>query len=324
VVNKTGTLTFGRAEVQAVLPALGVTERELLETAASAELRSEHPLGKAIVAYVVAAGLSVHEPQRFDYIPGRGIAASLNSCEILTGNRALLMARGIDSSAFPSREPSPASYVFIARDSLFLGAIAIGDTVRPEAGRAISSLRRIGIRSILLTGDTRATANVVGAQLGIDQIEAELLPDAKVARIKQLVADGNLVAMIGDGINDSPALAESSVGIAMGSGTDLARESGDVILLGNDLAKFTETLQIARTTRRIIWQNFYGTIVVDAAGIALAAAGLLSPTLAAFIHVASEMTFILNSARLLPRSRPQAQIDRTSFRSPAKPLARAA
>ena len=196
-----------------------------------------------------------------------------------------------------------ASEVFVARDGQFLGAIVIADTVRPEARRAIASLDRMNIRTILLTGDAKPVADAVARELGITDVEADLLPEAKLARIKSLVKSGGVVAMVGDGINDAPALTQASVGVAMGSGTDVARESADVVLLGNDLLKFTETLAIARWTRRIIWQNFAGTIAVDMVGIGLAAAGLLNPTLAAFIHVASEMTFILNSARLLPRTR---------------------
>ena len=165
----------------------------------------------------------------------------------------------------------------------------------------------MGIRSVLLTGDTKHVAEMVAFALGISEVEAGLLPEMKLARIKSLVAAGRIVAMVGDGINDAPALAEASVGVAMGSGTDVARESADVVLLGNDLLKFTETLEIARWTRRIIWWNFAGTIGVDMAGIALASMGLLSPPLAAFIHVTSELAFILNSARLLPRSKPMSK-----------------
>jgi Cd2+/Zn2+-exporting ATPase/Cu+-exporting ATPase len=153
-----------------------------------------------------------------------------------------------------------------------------------------------------LTGDARPVAESVAHELGIPVVEAQLLPEEKLARIRELVATGHLVAMVGDGINDAPALAQASVGVAMGSGTDVARESADVVLLGNDLARFAQTLVIARQTRRIIWQNFAGTLLVDGVGIALAAVGVLGPLLAAFIHVASELTFILNSARLLPRA----------------------
>jgi heavy metal translocating P-type ATPase len=324
VLDKTGTLTLGRAEVQSVLPASDVTEQEVLETAASAEMRSEHPLGKAIVAYAIGVGIAVNEPDQFDYAPGQGISASLNGFTILVGSRALMAAHAIELSAISRRAAEAGSEVLVARDGHFLGAIIIGDAVRPEAQRAIASLDRLGIRSILLTGDGRAVANAVGGQVGINQIEAELLPEAKLARIRELIADGLVVAMVGDGINDAPALAEANVGVAMGSGTEVARESSDVLLLGNDLMRFAETLEIARWTRRIIWQNFAGTIGVDLAGIGLAAAGLLNPTLAAFIHVASEMTFILNSARLLPGWERGAPANQTCAKTEERPLARAA
>jgi Cd2+/Zn2+-exporting ATPase/Cu+-exporting ATPase len=153
---------------------------------------------------------------------------------------------------------------------------------------------------MLLTGDAKAVAEVIARDLGISEVAADLLPEDKRMRVKGLVAEGRTVAMVGDGINDAPALIEAHVGVAMGSGTDVARESADVVLLGNDLLKFVETLSIARRTRGIIWANFVGTIGVDALGIGLAAFGFLNPLFAAFIHVASELTFILNSARLLP------------------------
>jgi Cd2+/Zn2+-exporting ATPase/Cu+-exporting ATPase len=240
------------------------------------------------------------EPERFAYTPGRGITAVVAGATILVGNRALMADRGVAVPADFAAGHDASSEVLVANGGRLLGAIVIADTVRPEARRAIDAISRMGIRSILLTGDTRAVAEAVARSLGIKEVEADLLPEAKLARIKALVAEKRVVAMVGDGINDAPALAEADVGVAMGSGTDVARESADVVLLGNDLVKFTETLAIARWARRIIWQNFVGTITVDALGILLAAFGFLNPLLAAFIHVASEMTFILNSARLLP------------------------
>jgi P-type E1-E2 ATPase len=224
---------------------------------------------------------------------------------VLVGNRAWLADRAIVMS--PERLPgsdgdgaTAASEILVARNGRLLGAIAVADTVRPEAQRAIAALGPMGIRTILLTGDTRAVADAVASELGIVEVAAGLLPEAKLQHVNRLVAAGRTVAMVGDGINDAPALAAASVGVGMGSGTDVARESADVVLLGNDLARFVDTLAVARRTRRIIWQNFAGTLAVDALGVGLAAFGLLGPLLAAFIHVSSELTFILNSARLLP------------------------
>jgi heavy metal translocating P-type ATPase len=302
VLDKTGTLTFGRPKVQAVVPTADVPEAEVLVAAASAEMRSEHPLGKAIVARANAGRRSLREPARFDYRPGRGITATVNDATVLVGNRALLNEHGVGVRPAAPEAPDAAAEVFVARDGRFIGTILIADTIRPEARRAVEALARMRIRTLLLTGDTGRVAESVARALGIDEVEGDLLPDGKLARVRRLVADGAAVAMVGDGINDAPALAEASVGVAMGSGTDVARESADVVLLGNDLVKFTETLAIARWTRSIIFQNFAGTIAIDIVGIALAAGGMLSPPLAAFIHVASELAFILNSARLLPRS----------------------
>ncbi len=301
IFDKTGTLTFGLPEVQAILPAAGATEMDVLDAAALAESRSEHPLGQAIVGHARAMGRVVAEPDRFDYMPGRGVKASIAGTAILVGNRALMVAQGITiPAAGPDPMPGATSEVYVARAGRFLGAVAIADAVRPEAKQAIQRLARLRIRPLILTGDTAAVAQAVASRLEIADVEADLLPEAKLARIKALIAGGKVVAMVGDGVNDAPALAAADVGIAMGSGTDVARESADVVLLGNDLLKFTETLAIARWTRRVIWQNFVGTIAVDTIGIGLAAVGLLNPLLAAFVHVASEMAFILNSARLLP------------------------
>ena len=300
VLDKTGTLTYGQPEVRTLTPVAGVDRTALLDAAASAELRSEHPLGKTIVAYAKAQERSYKEPQHFGYTPGHGIDATVDGELILVGNQALMRDHGIATPGELLAGHSEASEVFVARAGTLLGAIVIADTVRPEARQAIAAIHAMGIKTILLTGDAKLVAAVVAKQLGIAEVVANLLPEDKRQRVKRLVADGRVVAMVGDGVNDAPALIEAQVGVAMGSGTDVARESADVVLLGNDLLKFVETLAIARRTRRIILANFAGTIVVDVLGIGLAAFGVLNPLVAAFIHVASELAFILNSARLLP------------------------
>jgi heavy metal translocating P-type ATPase len=296
VLDKTGTLTLGAPEIVAVHPADGVSERALLETAAIAELPSEHPLGKAVLAKAKAQGIAPPDPDHFSYTPGKGIVCSLGGEKIVVGSRALL---GGESIALPS-SVAAASTVFVARGGRFYGALEVADVVRPEAAAAVAKIRRMGMRIVLLTGDAASIGEEVGARLGVDAVHAELLPHQKLAKVRQLQEAGHRAAMVGDGINDAPALAQADVGIAMGSGTDVARESADVVLLGNDLLKLVEVLRIARRCRSIIWQNFAGTLLVDGLGIVLAALSFLNPLLAAFIHVSSELLFILNSTRLLP------------------------
>jgi len=300
VLDKTGTLTYGQPEIRALVTADNVREEELVDAAAAAELRSEHPLGKTIVAHARARGRPIAEPERFAYTPGRGIDAVVAGAQVLVGNPALLNERQVNIPERFLDSYSGSSAVFVARGGVLLGAIVIADRVRPEAAQAIRAIQALGLRAVLLTGDSAIVARTVAQELGISDVSADLLPEDKRVRIQRLVKEGRTVAMVGDGINDAPALVEAQVGVAMGSGTDVARESADVVLLGNDLLKFAETLKIARRTRAIIWANFVGTIGVDTVGILLAACGLLNPLLAAFIHVASELTFILNSARLLP------------------------
>jgi Cd2+/Zn2+-exporting ATPase/Cu+-exporting ATPase len=299
VLDKTGTLTYGKPEVVALLPAPGIAAQMLLRTASIAERRSEHPLGEAILTRAHAEGISVAEPQTFQYTPGRGIRAVFEGEAILVGNQAFLVECNIDLPA-PSETRDVATMVLVARAGCFLGAIGIADTLRPEASDAIVQLRALSIRTILLTGDARNVADAVARTLGVDEVVADLLPDQKREFVAALVDDRKIVAMVGDGVNDAPALTQATVGVAMGSGTDVARESADVVLLGNDLSRFVETVRIARRMRRIVVQNFVGTITVDSVGILLAAIGVLNPLLAAFIHVASELTFILNSTRMLP------------------------
>ncbi len=299
--DKTGTVTVGAPEIREVRPTEGISVGDVIETAAIAERRSEHPLAAAIVRAADASHLPAVEPDTFEYTPGRGVSAHLNGEAILVGNRAFVVSHGLSPEAVLSEVPEATSEVLVVRGHTLLGAILIADTIRPEAPDAILALRRLGIRTVLLTGDTPAVAQAVGRALQVDDVQAGLLPEAKVAAVHQLASGGHTVAMVGDGVNDAPALMHATVGIAMGSGTDVARESADVVLLGSDLSKFVETVQIARRAQRIIRFNFGGTLAVDIAGVGLASVGLLNPLVAAFIHVTSELIFILNSARLLPR-----------------------
>ena len=296
-LDKTGTLTFGMPAVTEVNPASGVTERSLIEAAASAESSSEHPLGRAIVRFAEQKNIPASHPAHFEYRIGRGVLALVQGEQIVVGNRTLFAELGLTT---PERAASEGTEIFIARNGSCIGSIVVADQLRPSSASAVQSLQNMKIEVVLLTGDTRQTAQAVASQLGIRNVHAELLPDQKTAFIAEQVRQGRVVAMLGDGINDAPALSEATVGVAMGAGTDVARESADVVLIGNDLMKFVETVRIARHCRSIILQNFYGTLVVDTIGIGLAAAGYLNPLLAAFIHVASELTFILNSTRLLP------------------------
>ena len=298
VLDKTGTVTRGTPEVREVHAASGSSPLAVLTAAAVAERRSEHPFGQAILARAGELGVVALEPDQFSYAPGKGIVARLGGEEILVGNRALLGEHGVAVEVSPAE--STASEVLVARGGRFLGSVQVADALRPGAKEAVRQLKALGMKVVLLTGDQRGVAAAVAKELAVDHVVADLLPEGKVAEVQRLVQEGRTVAMVGDGVNDAPALAAAGVGVAMGSGTDVARESADIVLLGNDLVRFVETVRVARRTRRIILQNFAGTLFVDGAGILLAALGQLNPVLAAFIHVASELTFILNSTRLLP------------------------
>jgi len=301
VLDKTGTLTFGSPKVMEAIPAAGVEKSKLLMEAASAELRSEHPLGKAVVQHIRDAGLSIAEPESFSYVPGRGIRASVSGDTVLVGNEKWMIENNVSLELDQRRAVGSSTGIYVARNQQFLGVILISDEVRPEARAAILGMKQRKIRTILLTGDTASVGQAVAAELGISEVQTDMLPEEKLAYVARLTASGCRVAMIGDGVNDAPALAAAHVGVAMGSGTAVAQEAADIVLIGNDLAKFVETFDVARWARSIIWQNFVGTILVDVTGMAFAMMGLVGPILAAQIHTGSELLFILNSARLLPR-----------------------
>ena len=298
VFDKTGTLTQGHPAVTAVQPAEGFDEAALLIAVASAEALSEHPIGQAIVRHAGERGVQLERCDDFSYSPGLGVTALVAGRRIRAGSAALI------PGAVEGAELGTTVQVTI--DDAPAGTILLTDTVRDTAPAAVARLRQLGLRIVMMTGDNPATAAAVAGELGIGEVHAGLLPADKVRLVEQLRAGGK-VAMVGDGVNDAPALAAADVGIAMGTGTHIARESADVVLISSSLTDLVATVETARRARRIVFTNFAGTITVDLIGMALAAVGLLGPLLAALVHVGSESAFILNSARLIPRrSRAQA------------------
>jgi heavy metal translocating P-type ATPase len=298
VFDKTGTLTTGTLRVTEVRPTPGLSAKELVAAAAGAEWYSEHPIGRAIRDHAAAKQLQPPQPASFDYQPGYGLTARIGEEEVRVGNTRL-----IPEAATASINTDPAGIVHVAIGDRYAGSILLTDTVRDSARQCITDLKRLGLRIVMITGDSSETASAVAEHVGISEVQAELLPVDKVSSIQSLRAAGRRLAMVGDGVNDAPALTEAYVGIAMGTGTDIARETADVVLITADLAHLTQTIHIARRARRIVLTNFIGTIAVDLIGMALAAAGVIGPVLAAVIHVGSESAFILNSARLIPGRR---------------------
>ena len=298
LLDKTGTLTYGKPCVARIEPSDGYRPDQLLQVAAAAERNSEHPLALAIVQAAQEKHLPIGEPSHFSYSPGKGVQATVDGRAVVVGNTALLEEANV---SLPVINAKAGARVLVAREGRFIGSVHIADQVRDGASEAVRELQRMGLQVELLTGDTEASARAVAENLGIPQVSSRLLPKQKSARVDELIQQGRIVAMIGDGINDAPALSHAHVGVAMGSGTEIAHASANLLLIGNDLRKFAETVKTARWCRNVIFQNFYGTLAVDALGIVLAALGMINPLFAAFIHVSSELTFILNSTRLLPR-----------------------
>jgi Cd2+/Zn2+-exporting ATPase/Cu+-exporting ATPase len=300
VLDKTGTLTLGVPQVVDIHATDGVDPKDVLAVAASADRFSEHPVAKAVSAKAREWSVPAGEPEDFQYFPGKGIVCNVNGARTIVGTHAFLAAEQISvpGGSMPAQR---SSQVLVASGGKYLGSLEVLDVVRNEAAAAISELRAMRCRSVLLTGDRTEIGEAIGKQLGVDEIHSELLPEHKVEWVRDLRLAGKYVVMLGDGINDAPALLEADTGVAMGSGTAVARESADVVLLGNDLLRFTQVLKIARRCRNIIYTNFAGTLIVDGAGVLLAAFGMLNPVFAALIHVSSELLFIANSARLLPR-----------------------
>ena len=309
VVDKTGTLTEGKPSVTSLAPVEPFGEDEMLALAAAAERPSEHPLGKAIVDAAAERGLTIAEPSGFDSPVGKGVTATVDGRAILVGSAAFLRAAGVataelEQSAGKMRQDG-ATAVLVAVDGKPAGAIAIADPIKPSTPAAIAALHREGVRIIMLTGDNRVTAEAVARRLGIDEIEAEVLPDRKGEIVGRLRGDGRIVAMAGDGVNDAPALAVADIGIAMGTGTDVAIESAGVALLKGDLGGIARARRLSRATMRNIRQNLFFAFIYNASGVPIAAGVLypvfgilLSPVIAAAAMGLSSVSVITNALRL--------------------------
>jgi P-type Cu+ transporter len=309
LVDKTGTLTEGKPRVVAMLAAEGFDDARVLSLGAALERSSEHPLAAAIVASAQGRGLALEDVGDFRSLTGKGVTGRIGSQHVAVGNAALLAELGIAGGALEARAEElrrdGATAMFVAIDNRLAGIIAVADPIKATTPAALAALRADGIRIVMLTGDNRTTAQAVAAKLGITEIEAEVLPDQKHAIVRRLRSEGRKVAMAGDGVNDAPALAEADVGVAMGTGTEVAMQSAGVTLIKGDLAGIARARSLSRATMRNIRQNLVLAFVYNALGIPLAAGVLypafgllLSPIVAAAAMSFSSVSVISNALRL--------------------------
>jgi len=309
VVDKTGTLTEGKPKVLSVAPEPGIDETELIRLVAGLERASEHPLAQAIVDAAAERALAISEVQGFQYHPGQGVVGTVDGKAVVAGNEGFLRSMGIATDDLIEAARVTGSggrtVIFVAIDGRPAGVVSIGDPIKSSTADAIAKLKAEGIRLVMLTGDTRATAEDIAHRLRIDEFQAEVLPHQKVEVIQRLQKEGRIVAMAGDGINDAPALAQADVGIAMGTGTDIAMESGDVILIKGDLSGIVRARKLSKATMRNIRQNLFFAFVYNALGVPIAAGVLypffgllLSPIIAAAAMSFSSVSVITNSLRL--------------------------
>jgi len=309
VIDKTGTLTEGRPQVTGVRPANGLTEAELLRMAGSLEKGSEHPLANAIVEKAQSLGLALPDAIDFDSPNGKGVIGNVEGREVLLGNRLLMEFKRVDISAHEAEaeqlREDGATVIFAAVDGKFAGLLAIADPIKATTAEAISALQSVGIRVVMLTGDNRTSALAVARKLNIDEVEAEVLPEDKAKVVMRHKSEGRVVAMAGDGVNDAPALATADVGIAMGTGTDVAIESAGVTLLRGDLKGIVAARKLSQATMMNIRQNLFFAFVYNAVGVPIAAGVLypltgllLSPIIAAAAMALSSVSVIVNALRL--------------------------
>ncbi|HEX6669425.1 MAG TPA: HAD-IC family P-type ATPase, partial [Gemmatimonadales bacterium] len=301
-----GTVTEGRPAVRRIM---SDDEARTLRLAASLERRSEHPLGEAIVAAAAERGLDLAEPREFESRTGRGVSGAVDGHRVMVGNRSLLADAGVEPGRYAAESERLAADaltpVFVAVDGRVEAVIGVADAVKPGSREAVEALRRMGLRSVMLTGDDARAAAGVARAVGIDQVVANVLPERKLEEIRRLQAQGRRVAMVGDGINDAPALAQADVGIAMGTGTDVAMEAGDITLMRGDPLGVPRAIALARRTMRVMRQNLFWAFVYNVVGIPIAAGALypalglrLTPAMAAAAMAVSSVSVVMNSLRL--------------------------
>ena len=307
VFDKTGTLTHGEPKVKEMFLAEGssLTEEDFLHLCASVEMHSEHPLGVAIVKAAKARNMDLREPDKFAVLPGRGVAAMVGGQEIILGNKSILNAHGLAldpcfADLVARQNASGRSVVLMAMNQKVVGALTLADTLRPDSQRIVRRLAEFGKRITLLTGDAQAIAGKISQEVGIDEFRAELLPEGKLQAIEEYEGTGERVCMVGDGINDAPALKAASIGIAMaGIGSDIAADSADIILVKDELAKLPYLMALATSVSQKIKQNIVLSLSLNFGAIALAAIGILGPVSGALMHNVSSVLVVLNAALLL-------------------------
>jgi P-type Cu+ transporter len=298
VIDKTGTITKGKP----VVTDFESTDERTLAYLYAAEKLSEHPLAEAIVEYGKQKKIQLYEAEQFKAIPGQGIMAKVNKETVFVGTRKLMLNQGIDYTKFEKRlvkfEQEGKTAMLIAIGSEIAGIVAVADTVKETAEEAIEQMKNLGIEVYMLTGDNERTANAIAKQVGITHVFAEVLPEEKANYVKQLQSQGKVVAMVGDGINDAPALAAADVGIAIGTGTDVAIETADITLVGGELTLIPRAIELSRATIKNIRQNLFWALVYNSAGIPVAASGLLAPWMAGAAMAFSSVSVVANSLRL--------------------------
>jgi Cu+-exporting ATPase len=303
VFDKTGTLTLGKPQVTDVI-ALRDDSRELLNKAGSAETGSEHPIGRAILEYARSHGATVETPETFEALRGKGVSARVQGHDILVGNARLMREAGVDIAAgeveLARLETEAKTAMFVAEDGQLIGVLAVADPIKQETADTIAALHKLGLQTAMLTGDNQRTAEAIARQAGIDHVVANVLPDGKVAEIQRLQEQYGTVAMVGDGINDAPALSQANVGIAIGTGTDIAIEAADITLVRGDLWGVVSAVKLSQATFRKIKQNLSWAFFYNLIMVPLAMLGLLHPALAEIAMATSSITVVTN-ANLLRR-----------------------